>query len=57
MQTLYNRPKHLNKEVAENVTDEESSDLESINLTLRQEQRNPHMAEHDIEPIHSLRKL
>ena len=22
MQTLYNRPKHLNKEVAENVTDE-----------------------------------
>lgn len=52
MQTLYNRPKHLNKEVAENVTDEESSDLESINLTLRQEQRNRHMAEHDMEPIH-----
>ena len=47
---LHRRPKHLAKDITENPSGDEFTDSDTIDLTLRQEPRNPHMVDHHTEP-------
>ena len=44
---LHRQPKNLVKNITENPSSDELTDSDTLDLTLRQQPRNPHMADHD----------